>query len=248
MGGIKRIASPQGGRCRKRRNAGLPMRVLLLGACLGVLLYGEDAGFIAPVVLITRFQVDPPPVAVISSVGDELADIMRPTGIHFEWRPLPTSERAEVAAQMVVVTFKGRCELSGMNTAPARSGVLGFTHVSGGVILPFTEVDCDGIRNLIERDLIIERPERQQTLYARAIARVLAHELYHILANTAKHGRCGLGKSTYRASDLLVDNFQFERRDLIAVQNGEIMANLKNPAHARRSAAVSARAGSDAAH
>jgi hypothetical protein len=176
-----------------------------------------------------------PAGAVMSSVRDQLAEIMRPVGLRFEWRSLPDGEPGEVTAQLAVITFKGHCDLADMSPLSSTPGVLGTTHAVGGVIIPFSDIDCDGIRNLVKRDLIMERPARREFLYARAIARVLAHELYHILANTTKHGSGGIGKSTYTPNELLADDFHFEPRNVDAIQDGRIMANLKNPAHARRS-------------
>lgn len=232
MSGEKRRTSLGGP--RKRRN-GLPIGVLLLGLSLGALpCGGQDAGFIAPVALYARFQSEPAPL-VMSSVREGLANIMRPVGVRFEWRSLPNSEAGEVAAQLVMITFTGDCNLSTMNPAPSKAGVLGFTHAVAGVIIPFSDIDCDAVRGLIQRDLTLERPARREFLFGRAIARVLAHELYHILANTAKHGSCGIGKSTYTSNELLADDFFFEPRSVNAIQGGTMMANLKNPAHARRS-------------
>ena len=245
MSGEKRRTSLGGP--RKRRN-GLPIGVLLLGLSLGALpCGGQDAGFIAPVALYARFQSEPAPL-VMSSVREGLANIMRPVGVRFEWRSLPNSEAGEVAAQLVMITFTGDCDLSTMNPAPSKAGVLGFTHAVAGVIIPFSDIDCDAVRGLIQRDLTLERPGRRELLFGRAIARVLAHELYHILANTAKHGHGGIGKSTYTANELVADDFLFEPRNLNAIKGGKFMANLKNPAHARHLNAAPAGAASDAAH
>jgi hypothetical protein len=235
MSGEKRHTSF--GDPRKRRNGGLPMGVLLLGLSLGALpCGGQDGGSIAPVALYARFQAEPAP-SVMSSVRQGLADIMRPVGIRFEWRSQPNISAGEVEAELAVITFKGNCDLSGMTPLPSKAQVLGVTHAVGGVIIPFSDIDCDAVRNLIQRDLCMERPADRELLYGRAIARVLAHELYHILANTAKHGSCGIGKSAYTSSELLAEDFYFEPRNLNAIQAGTMMANLKNPAQARRSAA-----------
>ena len=51
----------------------------------------------------------------------------------------------------------------------------------------------------------------------RALGRVLAHELYHIFANTTKHARAGIAKSCYTAPELLADEFHLtERRSSFA--------------------------------
>src|SRR5579883_2501385 len=95
-----RVANAYTRPCSEQRNIALPISVLLIGLSLGIPLCGaEDVEPIPPVVLFTKFQVEPPG-AVISSLRDELAAIMRPVGIRFEWRPVPTVGPSEVAAAL----------------------------------------------------------------------------------------------------------------------------------------------------
>lgn len=50
--------------------------------------------------------------------------------------------------------------------------------------------------------------------YGRAVARVLAHELYHFLANTNTKGHAtgGLAKAAYSAEERLAETFRFSRK------------------------------------
>ena len=41
---------------------------------------------------------------------------------------------------------------------------------------------------------------------------MLAHGLYHFLANTKGHASGGLGKAAYSAEDLLAQSFRFGRK------------------------------------
>ena len=92
-------------------------------------------------------------------------------------------------------------------------GALGWTHVSDGAILPFSDVDCDRVRVFLQKHLLSVRPADRQTAFGRALGRVVAHELYHIFANTTHHGSDGVGKPAYTVQDLLSDEFRFEERE-----------------------------------
>src|ERR1035438_10590065 len=55
--------------------------------------------------------------------------------------------------------------------------------------------------------------------YGRALGRVLAHELYHIFANTMRHGSVGVAKESYSVLDLLSDDFQFQAKETKMLQS-----------------------------
>jgi hypothetical protein len=43
----------------------------------------------------------------------------------------------------------------------------------------------------------------------RALGRVIAHEIYHILAQTTEHDESGVAKAAFSLEDLMVDGFAF---------------------------------------
>jgi hypothetical protein len=47
-------------------------------------------------------------------------------------------------------------------------------------------------------------------IYGRALARLLAHELYHVLVQTTAHAQAGVAKAQLTAAELLANRFQFE--------------------------------------
>jgi len=188
---------------------------------------GADGGLPISAVLYTRFQMEPPP-AIMESIRDELASIMSPMGFHIEWRSLSEGGDYPEAMKLAVTTFKGRCDASEKSPVIRTGGALGFTHITNGTILPFSEVDCDAIRAFIQKELWMRYSDASSKLFGRAVARVLAHELYHIFASTAKHASCGLGKSTYTTTDMLSNDFQFEKGDAIALRNGKSIEDRKN--------------------
>jgi hypothetical protein len=183
-----------------------------------------------PVALYTSFLHSPSRV-VESILQDEVETIMAPLGMHFEWRSLASARGTEVAAELAVITFKGRCDIAGLLPHSEPPGALGWTHVSDGVILPFSDVDCDRIRIFVQRDLLLLKAEEREEAFGRAVGRVLAHELYHIFAHTAHHASEGIAKSAYTVQELLCDEFQFEEHEAFALRsaNGRASGAEKAP-------------------
>src|SRR5579872_1279483 len=164
---------------------------------------------VAPITLYTQFQQQPP-AAVMQALQEELASIMAPMGLTFDWRTISSVNGNSVSVELAVFTFKGRCDADGLLPQRTTPGALGWTHVSDGAILPFSDVDCDRIRSFIQRDLLTFPPRDREEIFGRAIARVVAHELYHIFANTSHHSSFGVSKAAYTVQELLSDEFQFE--------------------------------------
>lgn len=164
------------------------------------------------VTLYTEFQHEPPQ-AVLDSIQDELRSTMAATGNQFEWHSLAGVRGNEVVTQLAVVTFRGRCDVGGIVARPVVPGALGWTHVSNGEVLPFSEVDCDSIREFLQIGLLSIAPGERELAYGRAVARVLAHELYHVLARTAHHGTAGVGKAAFNVHDLLSPTFVLEEAE-----------------------------------
>src|SRR4051794_20455165 len=112
---------------------------LILGALPGF--GGEPRPVrIAPISLYAQFQ-DAPSEGVIDSLHEELATIMAPLGLRFDWRALAGVTGNEVSVELAVLTFKGRCDVHNLVPRNGVPGALGWTHVSDGAILPFADVD-----------------------------------------------------------------------------------------------------------
>jgi hypothetical protein len=148
-------------------------------------------------------------------------------GMTFDWRPL-NGNRGEVSIELAVVTFRGRCDAAELSPRYAAVGALGWTHVSNGTILPFAEVDCARIRTFLGRGLLAITPAERDDALGRAIARVMAHELYHILAGTSNHGAWGVGKSAYTVQDLLSYEFRFEEQESRALRTSKAHVALES--------------------
>jgi hypothetical protein len=202
---------------------------LTLGALPG---FGENRQTpVAPVALYTHFEQQPPE-GVVEALHEELESIMSPMGMTFEWRSLDGVRGNELSVELAVLTFKGRCDIAGLSPhIVSNPGALGWTHVSDGAILPFSDVDCDRIRTFIQKELLsVRAPDREES-YGRALGRVVAHELYHIFTNTGTHGSCGVGKAAFTIQELLSDEFQFEERESLALRTSKAHSALENATH-----------------
>jgi hypothetical protein len=68
---------------------------------------------------------------------------------------------------------------------------------------------------------LLQLPQSERAeAFGRALGRILAHELYHILANTQHHGRAGVAKESYTVADLPCADFEFEEREFELLRYG----------------------------
>ena len=183
---------------------------------------------LAPVALYTQFA-ELPSAVVFDAMQREVEAIMAPLDLRFRWRKLAESSGREASAELAVVDFPGRCDVNGLAPREIVPGPLGWTHISDGVILPFATVDCSAVRHFIQKQLLDVRLAGREGVFGRALGRVLAHELYHIFANTTRHGMDGVAREFYSVHDLMSPTFQFQARESLALLNSQTHARLANP-------------------
>ncbi|HEX3992985.1 MAG TPA: hypothetical protein VHX39_17575, partial [Acetobacteraceae bacterium] len=75
------------------------------------------------------------------------------------------------------------------------------TWMADGDVLPFGEVDCARVVNSV-RDAMSggDLPNWADQLLGRALGRVVAHELVHMLTRSVRHGRDGVTRHRCRAA------------------------------------------------
>jgi hypothetical protein len=195
------------------------MKLLLLCLALAVVpaLSQPREGPATPLAIVTDYQHEPS-VIVRDALKSELDSIMLRIGLQFTWTTFRDNSHNEVFRDLAVATFVGHCDLVGLSAAMAptkHDGPLGWTHVSNGRVLPFSDIDCDSIRGFLALELLRLDPTSREAVYGRAVARVLAHELYHAFTRTQLHGSLGLTKSSHSAGDLMGAEFTFQEADAI---------------------------------
>ena len=150
----------------------------------------------------------------IESMKAELSDLMHGVGFSIHWQDAGAPVAPEGFPLLAVVQLKGVCAApSGAfhATAAVEDGVsLAATAVSDGHLLPFSSVDCARVTNFVSPLLNGQAPARRDLLLGRAVARVIAHELYHALVETAVHSHEGVSKPAFTAQELLSATFAFD--------------------------------------
>jgi len=150
---------------------------------------------------------------LLTEMEREVASIVRESGIRVAWRLRADVRSSESFESLVVVHFRGACTID-LDAAPDDRRYYAFTYVSGGAVLPFSEVECDKIGNSIRTVIPRRQWGEREALLGRALGRVLAHELFHMLAKTQHHAAEGVTKSDLSPAQLIADKLGMARVDL----------------------------------
>ena len=155
------------------------------------------------------------PAAPLAQMKREVSALMHQAGYSVEWRNLD-GERSDDAgtALLAVLELTGVCGIAAgypdMEGSAALSNSLATTTITDGRVLPFSSLNCAALTRSVGAALAKEAGARRDFLYGRAMARVAAHELYHVLLRTKEHSRPGVARRCFTTEDLLSERFEFE--------------------------------------
>ncbi len=172
----------------------------------------------APVAIYMSFDGEYSSRAV-EAMKQEVQALTKTSGLLLHWRLLDSPRGDETFSDLMVVKFHGKCSMEGIRPifnelGPEGEGsALGSTKTANGRVLPFSELECDRIRNSIAPLAIGYSHDERESLLGRSLGRVLAHELFHVFADTDKHGHDGVAKTTYSRKDLVAEGFEFNAKD-----------------------------------
>jgi hypothetical protein len=150
----------------------------------------------------------------------ELTRLLAGTNVSLKWIERTKAHSISVLGRIVIVDIVGSCELT--EFGPAASGhALAWNDVTDGVFQPFITVDCERLARFIARDVrSIDRNEKRR-LVGRAIARVLAHEMYHLFTRTKYHSRASMiFRTALPPESLIDDDVDFRRDELDKLEHG----------------------------
>ncbi|MGB6944250.1 MAG: hypothetical protein WBE37_17750 [Bryobacteraceae bacterium] len=150
-------------------------------------------------------------------MGREAARILKQSGVSLRWQ-VGIPDKA-VSGLLVVVKLVGNCDMDGSPTLLV-PGPLGWSHEVNGTILPFSDLACDNIRGAVGAAMSAGNDLRGNILLGRAMGRVLAHELYHVVADTSQHGREGVAQASLTPRDLTSGQLSLEPSDSASVESG----------------------------
>ncbi len=141
--------------------------------------------------------------AAVSEMKNELRQQLRRTGLRLDLRLRSEAGQAEVFEDVVLFRFRGDCRMADVASLMDERGPLAWTHAADGDVLPFGEVACDRVRQAIQSALWGGEHAHRDVLFGRALGRVVAHELVHMLAQTHAHGQTGVTQAALSGIKLI---------------------------------------------
>lgn len=165
-----------------------------------------------PVTIVLRFE-GPYSARSLDEMKREFERALKGS-IPVQWR-MREQMSGDTAGDMVMFTFKGRCI---MDPVPPplydETGPLAWTSTVDGAPLPFGQVSCDQIRNLVFKAMWGGDFAHGELLFGRALGRVLAHEFYHMVARTTSHGASGVTRPSLTAAQLISGSLSVDDESL----------------------------------
>ena len=164
------------------------------------------------VAILFRFE-HPYAERTLKETQRELKALIGDETIQLEWHDRNDFEGKSTFSSLVVLNFQGNCDprAEGLFNGPM-DGWLARMHLFEGVVLPFGEVNCDLVRALMSDGPRSAKLTEKE--FGRALARVLAHELYHFLTQSTEHATQGLEKPSFSRADLALDGLRLNRKEL----------------------------------
>lgn len=167
-----------------------------------------------------------PNSASLQRMQQETGALLRDAGVNVVWMAAGKDKRdprkvpSEPFDALMFVRFKGACRPD-LFTDPAATREhfaepvrLAAARVVQGNVTPWTEVECDQVKRSVESVPLKQRP----AALGGALARVVAHELYHVLLRTTSHGSQGLSRATLNWDDLVRKPVSFDPADSARIE------------------------------
>lgn len=143
------------------------------------------------------------------AMRSELTTIMKRVGVSLDVKDKASLAPNTQFGSLVIFKMTGRCDATPVpiEALSDERGPLAMAYSSDGEILPFGEVRCDRIRKSLQRSIGRSLPsERDRFAYGTALGKVMAHEIYHMLAHDQHHTKTGLTKESLSSRELFEQN------------------------------------------
>jgi hypothetical protein len=152
--------------------------------------------------------------SALRAAQQELDRLLIPTGIELSWRTLKSRTTDEQFDRVVVMSFDGSCSTAApaasLRNLPSSDIKLADSSVSNGEVLPFFHLDCAHLARLLTPALAPLSTNERNVAFGRALGRVMAHEIYHIVGETTAHQSTGVAKASLSVRDLIGDSLNFD--------------------------------------
>jgi hypothetical protein len=143
----------------------------------------------------------------------EATQIIQTSGVSIDWRRRDNIQNA-VFNDLVVMTFKGSCTFDPAPPIYDELGPYAVTRTANGEVQPFGEVDCDRVVNSVRTAMFGNDYSRADMLVGRALGRVVAHELVHMLTKSGQHAHDGVQRAALSGKQLISASLPLSAMDV----------------------------------
>jgi hypothetical protein len=133
----------------------------------------------------------------------ESARILSPAGLSVDWKLRGEPLSGGSASNLFVMTFHGSCQFDPEPPVYDELGPYARTHETNGEVQPFGDVDCTRVVSSARYAMSGSDFERQDYLVGRALGRVVAHELVHMVTRSEGHAHEGVQKAALSGRELI---------------------------------------------
>ncbi len=160
----------------------------------------------------------------IREMESETQRILSQAGLRLDWLRKEDVPPFAQFDNLVLFRFTGNCVVEPNPMMFDERGPLAFTSSSDETVLPFGEVRCDRLRASLQRTLRSSDYERGDILMGRALGRVMAHEVYHMITRDPGHTEAGVAMRALSADELVRGDLSLDREAI-----ARIRASLRRP-------------------
>jgi hypothetical protein len=182
------------------------VRICAFGWLIAAPVFGEG------ITIVLDFQ-GPRSEPSVAEMKREFAGIMKDTAVHFDFRSRVQASQ-DALTDLVLVRFTGKCVLDPVGYLYDERGPMAFTYSTDGVVQPFSEVACDKVTSAVRSAMSGGDFANADVLLGRALGRVLAHEVVHMLSKSGAHGHTGVAKTALSPSQLIAPELRLEPEDV----------------------------------
>lgn len=163
---------------------------------------------------------EPPPSLAVEGMESELSRLLADSDIQLQWIERKKGRSVYVNGRIVVLDIVGNCELTEFGPQPS-GHALAWNEITDGQFQPFITVDCNRLGRFIAKEVRGSDPDNRRRLLGRAIARVVAHEMYHLFTRTRNHSSSStLFRSALPAEILVDEDVNFKAKEIERLEQG----------------------------
>jgi len=149
----------------------------------------------------------------VEEMKRETQAIVRDSGLHLDWQ-MRTDAGQKSFSDLVVIRFRGKCLFQPAPYLYDELGPMAFTYSTNGEVQPYSEVSCDKVTAVLRPAMHGGEFANADVLLGRALGRVVAHELMHMLTRSSAHAHQGVGKASLSGRQLIASELPLEPADL----------------------------------